>query len=258
MLLRRVASAAGLVALVVTVSSALADGGKVTATVSQTGTQATLTLKNTGTTTIKYVTFGPAGGKVAATPKANGGSVSEGTGYWNGLNLAPGQSVKLTFTASGTITGGKLWVNDHVGNDGLSGPLTVTKGDGGTKTPPPKPGPVPTADVQLAFLQVAHIADENGRPGLRFKLTVHNAGPATAHRVSVETVGALDKVDSYSDPDHPFDLAPGKTRVVAVKYFYSAKLVGKKESIECEATAREHDPNLANNKTKAGATVERV
>ncbi len=258
MLLLRAALVAGLVALVVTIPAALAAGGKVTATVSQTGTQATLTLKNTGTTTIKYVVFSPAGGKVAATSKANGGSVSEGTGYWNGLNLAPGQSVKLTFTASGTITGGKLWVNDHVGNDGLSGPMTVTKGGGGTTTPPPKPGSVPTADVQLALLQVAHIADKNGRPGLRFKLTVHNAGPATAHRVSVDAVEALDSVDSHRDPGIDFELAPGKTRVVVAYYFYSAKLIGKKESTEFTATAREHDPNLANNSVKAGATVERV
>ncbi len=257
MLMLRAALVAGLVALVVTIPAAVADGGKVTATVSQTGTQAKLALKNTGTTTIKYVVFSPAGGKVAAMPKANGGSVSEGTGYWNGLNLAPGQTVKLTFTASGTITGGKVMVNDHVGNDGLSGPTTVTKG-GGTTTPPPKPQPVPTADVQLAVLGVAHIADENGRPGLRFKLTVHNAGPATAHRVSVGGVGALDRVDSHWDPGTYFDLEPGKTRVVVGKYFYSAKLIGKKESIEVSATAEERDPNLANNKAKASATVERV
>lgn len=258
MLLLRAALATGLVALAVTVPASLANGGKVTATVSQTGTQATLTLKNTGATTIKYVTFGPAGGKVTATPKTNGGSVSEGTGYWNGLNLAPGQSVKLTFIASGTITGGTIRVNDHVGNDGLSGPMVVTKGDGGTKTPPPKPQPVPTADLQLAVLQVAHIADENGRPGLRFKLAVHNAGPATAHRVFIGTQEALDKVDSHRDPGGFYDLASGKTRIVVIKYFYSAKLVGKKESVEFMATAKEHDPNLANNKAEAGAIVERV
>lgn len=255
-MLLRSAVATGLVALAVTIPAALADGGKATATVSQAGAQATLTLKNTGTTTIKYVIFGPTGGKVAATSKANGGSVSEGTGYWNGLTVKPGETVKLAFTASGTITGGKVIVNDHVGNDGLSGPMTVTKG-GGT-TPPPKPGRVPTADVQLAFLRVAHIADEKGRPGLRFKLTVHNAGPATAHRVSVNAVEALDKVDVHWDPGIDFELAPGKTRVVVVKYFYDAKLIGRKESIEFRATAQEHDPRPANNKAQAGATVERV
>ena len=177
--IRRIALLAAL-ALTLGATGASAAGGQASATIAKTASGYELRVTNLGPTTITYLVFVP--GELVVTAGQRGFcSVLDGTLLCNGLTIAPGKTVAISLTATGTPAGGKLYVNDHAGNDGIAGPFAV--GEGGTTTPP-----AGGADLAVDLKGPATLSltrdktgkDVRGRAIVTYVVTVTNLGPAAA------------------------------------------------------------------------------
>lgn len=177
MTIRRIALLAAL-ALTLGATGASATGGQATATIAKTASGYELRVTNTGTTTITYVVFLP-GDLVVTAGQRGFCSVLDGNVLCNGLTIAPGKTVAISLTATGTPAGGKLYVNDHAGNDGIAGPFAV--GEGGTTTPPTGGADLAVALKGPATLTLARDktgGDVRERAVATYVVTVTNRGPA--------------------------------------------------------------------------------